>query len=203
MNGKYNGYILMDLESTCWDVQNPMATDLDRHRQKEEMEITEIGAVKTDANFNIIDKFTMFVQPILNPTLSKFCTDLTSITQQDVNNASKFPYVYRKFKTWTERLNGQRGMPTLFLAWGDYDHREMEKNCKLHNMGCCINEGNYMNAKYLFKLYMGRKGKGLQTEIQKAGLTFEGRPHRGIDDSINTARLLYQLKRDFEGDSIL
>ena len=82
-------YIVLDLEATC-EKDNP-------HFNKE---IIEIGAVKLTDSFEIIDTYDAFVRPILNPTLSAFCMELTTIQQSDVDAANLFPVVLNGFKEW-------------------------------------------------------------------------------------------------------
>jgi len=50
-------------------------------------EIIQIGAVKLDAanNFAEIGTFEVFVKPRINPTLSEYITDLTGITQEEID----------------------------------------------------------------------------------------------------------------------
>jgi len=69
-------FIIYDLEATCW-----------RSRAPKQVEIIEIGAVKVDENLEIISEFCLFVRPLLHPEISKFCTQLTSITQNDIEGA--------------------------------------------------------------------------------------------------------------------
>lgn len=67
-------YIIVDLEATCRESGMP----------REEMEIIEIGAVELlSAEAEPTREFSRFIRPILNPELSAFCTQLTSITQRD------------------------------------------------------------------------------------------------------------------------
>lgn len=58
------------------------------------MEIIEVGAVTVDAaNLQVVDEFQSFVRPTRHPRLTEFCTGLTSIAQQDVDNAPVFQFV--------------------------------------------------------------------------------------------------------------
>ena len=47
-----------------------------------------------------IDEFRTFVRPVRHPTLSPFCTELTGITQADVDAAPAFPAVVARFHDW-------------------------------------------------------------------------------------------------------
>ena len=70
-------YIVMDVEATCWE----RGTDLNSQ------EIIEIGAVKLDGSLELLGQFDSFVRPLQRARLSQFCTNLTTITQEDVESA--------------------------------------------------------------------------------------------------------------------
>ena len=46
----------------------------------------------------IVDEYRRFVKPVWRPTLSQFCTELTGITQADVNSADSFVDVLYDFQ---------------------------------------------------------------------------------------------------------
>ena len=68
-------YIVLDLEATCKENDRSFPN-----------ETIEIGAVKLDSDFNIISTYNKFIKPKLNPVLTQFCKDLTSITQADIDS---------------------------------------------------------------------------------------------------------------------
>jgi inhibitor of KinA sporulation pathway (predicted exonuclease) len=77
-------YVIFDLEATCYD-RSSDETIPDGFRN----EIIEIGAVMLDENGLEISRFGKFAKPLTFPTLSKFCTKLTTITQEDVDNTRR------------------------------------------------------------------------------------------------------------------
>jgi inhibitor of KinA sporulation pathway (predicted exonuclease) len=76
------------------------------------MEIIEIGAVLVDENLKLIDEFSTFVKPTINPTLTHFCTKLTTITQKDVDDA---PYIEEALDS-LRAFARQNGFYT-FVSW--------------------------------------------------------------------------------------
>ncbi|KAJ3333015.1 3'-5' exoribonuclease 1, partial [Kappamyces sp. JEL0680] len=48
----------------------------------------------------VVAEFHRYVRPILNPILSAFCTSLTGITQEMVEQAEPFHVVYSEFNEW-------------------------------------------------------------------------------------------------------
>ena len=94
---------VLDLECTCDEPQFP----------RNEMEIIEIGAVIIDDNFNIIDKFDVFVKPTIHTQLSEFCTHLTSITQDQVDNGLDFEEALTALQDFFVKYNVE-----TWYSWG-------------------------------------------------------------------------------------
>lgn len=163
-------YIVLDLEATCDDkteIQN---------------EIIEIGAVKINAEGQIIDFFNSFVKPILNPVLSEFCKTLTYITQKDIDEAESFPGVLKSFQDWI-------GEDYVLCSWGFYDRNQFRNDCVLHGL-----DKKWVQPHISLKhqhavirdLY---RGVGTNKALKMEGFKFEGTPHRGIDDARNIAKI--------------
>jgi 3'-5' exoribonuclease 1 len=51
-----------------------------------------------------IETFHTFVRPRFNPQLSAFCTELTGITQKEVDAAPTFPEAWAQFEAFLESL---------------------------------------------------------------------------------------------------
>lgn len=167
-------YIIFDLEATCWRLRRPP-------RQ----EIIEIGAVKVNSAGAQVSEFNAFIKPKLNPQLSSFCKQLTSIEQSDVDKAKDFQEVIWDFEDWLFIEGG----PITLLSWGDYDKHQLDMDAEIHEMELpwldrhrCLKEAH----KQLLKL---REPVGVKTALEYAGMSFEGSSHRGIIDAQNTARI--------------
>ena len=87
-------FIIYDLEATCWTGRPPGLVQ----------ETIEIGAVHINGYGEELGSFNKFIRPIVNPNLSPFCRELTSITQEDVNRANTFPSVIEAFQDWIDIL---------------------------------------------------------------------------------------------------
>ncbi len=172
-----NHYLVIDFEATCCDKGTFSRT---------EMEIIEIGAVMVNAvNLEVFSEYQSFIRPTRNSKLTAFCTDLTSIRQQDVDSASVFVDVISHFKSWLDQYEGY-----IFCSWGDYDLNQLKQDCEFHNVPCPIN-APHLNVKRRFAdRQQLLKKPGLGQAIRMANLEFTGTHHRGIDDARNIARLL-------------
>ena len=167
-------YIVYDVEATCWQGNN--------NRQQE---IIEIGAIKLNGYGEIQSSFNSFVRPILNPRLSSFCTELTSITQVDVNRAAKFPDVVEEFMEWI----GVDEEDYLLCSWGMFDREIMVDDCILHD----IDEDwvyDHIDVKKQYQeIKRLRQARGLRRVVEKEGFEFTGEQHRAIDDAKNLTKV--------------
>jgi len=183
-------YIIVDLEATCWE--NDRSTP---------NEIIEIGAVKLNENPLVIDEFQSFVKPMLNPVLSDFCKKLTSIQQEEVDQASSFVEVVREFQNWI-------GQDYWICSWGLYDKKQFKHDCELYNLPTEWLR-NHISIKHQHgKLLAGRlqsegkprrdikrveRGVGMETTLKMMNIPLEGTHHRGIDDARNITKIFVKL----------
>lgn len=177
-----------DLEATCCDQeQQPPAFP------KEEMETIEIGAVMVDGETLVpLDEFQAFVRPVRHPRLDPFCTALTTIRQDDVDQAGTFPEVFTAFLVWAGQYPLWR-----FSSWGAYDVKQLRRDGAFWNLSETWSWEEAINLKRLFARQRGIKECGIPAALSIAGLSpMTGIHHRGIDDARNIARLLPLLFRD-------
>lgn len=169
--------VVCDIEATCWvDGQSPPI---------DEMEVIEIGCVLCDWHGNILDEFSTFVRPVKSPILSAFCTQLTSITQNDVDDAPLFEEAMRLVDTWCANRNG------LWASWGNYDRRLLWDQEKRSESRSVFIKMPHVNLKKSWRRSTKcRTHCGLQSALSFHELLFEGTPHRAVSDARNTARLL-------------
>ena len=62
-----------------------------------------------------MDEFSKYVRPVLEPILSKFCTELTGITQDKVDLAEPIEIVYEKHFQWLT-ANTQPNSPIYIVT---------------------------------------------------------------------------------------
>lgn len=182
---QYSYYLIIDLEATCCD-QNSMP--------RQEMEIIEIGAVMVESTQLIqVSEYQTFIQPVRHPILTPFCTKLTSITQEQVNQAPGFIEAIAAFKKWLDAYPN-----FLFGSWGDYDRKQIIQDCKYHNIPDPINSPHF-NVKHQFTTVQRLSQRyGMAQALNLAQIPLVGTHHRGIDDARNIAKLLpYSLGREF------
>ena len=168
-------YIIYDLEATCWLGRPPKGYN----------EVIEIGAVKINDYGEIQDTYESFIKPTVNPILSGFCKRLTSIKQEQVNTARKFPKVLEEFKQWA----GIYEEDFHVCSWGQNDKKLFADDCMLHKLDTDWLQ-YYVNLKTQYDNLKGGVVKGnLKKIVAKEGFTFTGIQHRAISDAENLAKI--------------
>lgn len=186
-------YVVIDFESTCWNEPNSPSV--------EETEVIELGAVVMAEDGANVAEFQSFSRPSIYPQLSKFCTELTTIVQDQVNLAPRFTTVYRNFTRWTCGVRDSFlqipsgtsfkafSKPLIFpedlvmLSWGQYDLTQLGRECRRMYVPLPFTKHINLKKFYQFMFDEPRKRCGLGYALEKLGITFQGTPHRGIDDA--------------------
>ena len=180
-------HVIFDLETTC---TNAIFPHEEEYFPKTEMETIEIGAVYYNDNLSYVHGFNSIVKPIRHPILTDFCTDLTKITQADVDKADNFPAVFTRFIKWID--TNRDGTPYNLYAWGNFDKKQLERDFVYHNIE--FNWPEYINIRQMFKDNVSNKNMNLIDACRKVGLVFVGILHNGFDDAYNTARIFKVMK---------
>lgn len=169
-------YIIFDLEATCWP-GSP------KHMRQE---IIEIGAIRIDEYAEQTGSYNRFVKPVVNPTLSNFCMQLTTIEQEQVDRARRYPEVIEEFMDWIGYYDDEE---YVLASWGGFDKRQLRRDCELHDLETDWIT-SHIDLKEQYQRIKGlRKRKGLFNSIQLEGWHWEGIHHRAISDAFNAARI--------------
>lgn len=185
--------VIIDLESTCWDKspdQHPPAAG-----GPPESEIIEIGICVVDLSSWTVGVQEGMLVSTLNSTISEFCTSLTTITQEMVDESGiAFNEACRRLR---EKYNTNN---RVWGSWGDYDRRQFERQCKRPE----FRDSRYpfgpthINIKNLFAITQGLSREvGMDKALEILGMPLEGTHHRGIDDAYNIARIACHLFKSF------
>jgi inhibitor of KinA sporulation pathway (predicted exonuclease) len=173
-------YLIIDLEATC---------SADNTVPRTEMEIIEIGAVIQNAKtFEIESTFQTFVRPVRHPRLTDFCTQLTTITQADVDPAPYFPEALANLVAWLQPFPDAR-----FCSWGAYDKGQLLQDCAHHHLPYPLGPDHF-NLKTAFAAATNkRKAMGLDAALRLLNLPLQGTHHRALDDAQNIARITRRI----------
>lgn len=176
--------LVIDVESTCWEMPEPQPRD-------EISEIIEIGIAVVNIDLlEIISNSSILIKP-QNSKISKFCTQLTTLTQEQVDKGITFQEALQKL------IKEFKSNNRTFVSWGDYDRKMFERNCK--DYGCKYPFGpRHMNLKNSFTLLHGLESEpGMDKALSRLGLKLDGTHHRGVDDAKNIANIFLQTLKKF------
>lgn len=175
--------LITDLETTCCDKGSIT---------RDSSEIIEFGSVIVELNdtgeVTTLDSFQAFVKPVIKPLLTDFCSGLTSILQEDVDNAQTFESVYSDFQDWFSKYDDLH-----FASWGDFDSKKLEKVCKAHSLVFPFDIEECFNLMEIYsvkKFGCEKKGLLISNELIANGFEFDGFEHRAIDDAKNASLLI-------------
>lgn len=165
---------VIDVEATCWSGQPPPG---------ETSEIIEIGLCVVDlVALERVERRSILVCP-RRSRVSPFCTGLTSLTQDQVDEGVSFEEACNILAR--EHDAGRR----VWASWGDYDRKQFVRQ------GGSVGS-RHINAKTAFAAAHDlRRRPGMAQALEIAGLPLEGRHHRGDDDAWNIAALVLGLVR--------
>lgn len=149
-------------------------------------EIIEIGAVKLNENFDVIDEFSVIVRSQIGRKLRGSVKKLTNLTNDDISTGQPFTKAFSLFRKWIGAQD------TVILTWGDSDIRVLIENFSYLNG---INSIPFLTYYCdLQKYYMKYKAKhvehqaGLIAAAQECGIDPElYTHHRALGDSRLTA----------------
>jgi len=179
--------LIIDFEATCWEIKANYPAPLPGCNYTSE--IIEFGVIHYSANTQtVINEFQAFVRPVFHSELSDFCTNLTSITQADVDSAKSFPEVMSDFIN-TFNLTGDESDP-VFCSYGAYDQKQLIDDCKKHNIDYPFSLDNHLNIKPVASNVLNIKKTSMKKLITALGMQFDGTQHRGIDDARNLVSII-------------
>jgi len=147
--------------------------------------IVEIGACKVDfATKQIVDQLQIYIAP-KGGYVEKSTRSFINMDKEDLKNAIPFKEGIEKFAAWLNKDD-------FLCSWG--------KDDRLHIIDECVRKDVKLDWFKNYNDIQPQIGKlllpevthqiGLKTALQTAGIEATGKAHRGIDDAVNTAKLL-------------
>lgn len=169
---------IIDIESTCWKGKTPENQDSD---------IIEIGLCEFDvATLKPRKKHSIIIKPARS-RVSKFCTELTTLTQDDVDKGVSFKEACEILK---DKFFSTR---RLWGSYGDYDKKMFERQCRDLRVSYPLGF-THVNIKTLLAITMGLEREiGMGVAMKMLDLPIEGTHHRGIDDAWNIGTILANI----------
>lgn len=182
MYDSLNELLIVDVESSCWGNEN--------NRPKNETnDIIEVGISVVNLMSLQIEKTESILVVPERSKISKYCTDLTTLTQAQVDAGVSF-------KIACEMLEDKYNSRNLtWGSWGQYDRKMFEMQCR----DLCVPypfSRNHINLKNIFSVFYGlNKELNVPTALDYLDMPFVGTLHRGDADSFNIANIFIQMTK--------
>ena len=168
--------LVVDVEATCWN--NDGKSMLPR---REDSEIIEIGVCTIDLKtLEISPGEGIIVKPV-DTEVSEFCTQLTTLTQADVDKGISFEDACNILR---KKYNSKN---RLWSSYGKYDDNIFQRECAKKNVKYPFGSF-HINIKGIIESVYGRT-LGMAEALEKMGIVLDGVHHRGCDDAYNTAKI--------------
>ncbi|XP_011874969.1 PREDICTED: ERI1 exoribonuclease 3 [Vollenhovia emeryi] len=183
---RFEYLLVMDLEATC-----------ERHEVLKPQEIIELPcAVLSTRDWQLKDMFHAYVRPRVHPTLTSFCTELTGIMQETVDDQPHFADTFPRFCEWLKEGGYvDEAGKSSFVTCGNWDLKIMlPSQCDLDGIALPDQFKQWIDLKYTFCESTGYYPKSLRDMLMRLNLPLRGRLHSGIDDVGNMVSVMLALK---------
>tara|TARA_R110000868_G_scaffold33761_2_gene122269 strand:+ start:250 stop:825 length:576 start_codon:yes stop_codon:yes gene_type:complete len=187
MKGDDLALIIMDLEWTAWEGSRQRTWSA----PGEEMEIVQIGAVRladTPA-LEELDAFDILVRPRINPKLDRYFTDLTGITQDQLDREGVDLKV--ALAEFTEFV----GPSTGALGFGD-EFSHIATNCQLYGLANPFADCRCDDVRAAVMALIGTERVPNSSDLPRLlGFAPPGIMHQGLSDSRCIAEALRRARK--------
>lgn len=179
-------YIVLDLE---W---NQSAYGKHRELKSLPFEIIEIGAIKLNNDFQIIDHFQSIIRPVIYPQMHYISQEITGFTSSELKSGDKFPKVLKRFMKWCGEENFR------FCTWGPLDLTELQRNMKYYNLPLFPTPVFFYDIQEIFGISTNDETvrRSLEYAVEYFNLSKKGDFHRALSDAYYTAMIIKCMKKE-------
>lgn len=176
-------YIILDLE---WN-QAVSAARMIRTPVMLHGEIIQIGAVKTDDKFNLLDKIKINVRPKYYKIMNSHVEKLTGITQAQLTVGETFPQAFKRFRSWC-------GEEFRFITWGFDDLGVLSDNLTLHGLDPSFGS-DFINLQLIYNRQTNAEHLqcALAAAAESLGIPIDVQCHDAFNDAFLTFELCGKL----------
>ncbi len=179
-------YIVMDLE---WN--QSYNGHLGEH-PRIPFEIIEIGAVKVDKNYNIIDEYSSLIKPRIYRKLHPKIRSILSYDETDLEQGRGFKEVCTEFLEWC-------GDDYIFCTWGSMDLTELQTNMDFYYMPKLTWPVKYLNLQQIYANMVDSSNNGstvskLEKAVSDLNIPETGPFHTALNDARYTALVMKEMK---------
>ena len=174
-------YVILDME---WD------SAYHKLHKRFVNQILQIGAVKLDENFNVVDIFDVIVKSSICNRVSKRFTELTGITKEMMLSGVKLSDAVESYNNWL-------GEDTVTITWSNSDLYTIAENEKYLLKNIRFKIDKYLDLQKYIQGELALLGHECKSQIalcnaaETLGITTESYElHNAKDDSLLCAALL-------------
>lgn len=159
-------------------------------------EILEIGAVKVDENFNVIDKYRQIVKTSYN-IVDKQVYKLTDISNKEHESGIELVEALKDFENWLG-ISKDDGELCIIYTWSNSDYDQLYRECTRKEIETALLDPvvtKWSDLQRIFDILTeADSNTGLHKAIEYIGIDIQGHEHDATYDSIHTAALANKIK---------
>ena len=166
-------------------------------------QILQIGAVKLDENFNIVDIFDVTVKSDISKRVSRRFIELTGITKEMMLDGIPLSDAVNKYNNWL-------GEDTVTITWSNSDLYTIAENEKYLLNNLKFKMDKYLDLQKFIQGELRLLGHEIKSQISLSnaaellGITTEGYDlHTAKDDSLLCAALLKKRYNEAAFDNLI
>ena len=175
-------YIVLDLE---WN-QSSGKNDYELP-----FEIVEIGAVKLNRRFEIVDRFEQLIKPQIYRSMHFMTSRIIHLEKEELDKGRPFPEVMQEFLKWC-------GRNYIFCIWGTLDLTELQKNMCYYGMDeLSAGPLKYYDIQKFFSLTYedGKSRRALEYAVDYLHIDKDIPFHRAYSDAYYTAKVFMEIDK--------
>ena len=179
-------YIVMDLE---WNQPVSFHTPAFKEIGDQLLfEIIQIGAVKLNGRFRIVDEIDVLISPTYYKRLHPYVRRMTHLTNDDLKNAPAFAAGMARFQAFC-------GEDAVLLTWGADDVSVLQQNVDCFAVDCKLPKTYNIQRYYAEAFKLGNSQKALKTAMEQLEIQEEENRafHHALHDAYYTARVLQKI----------
>ncbi len=187
-------YIVLDFEfNQAFDFVNNCAA---KPNPECRFEIIQIGAVKLNENFDIIDNCNFLIKPSIYKKIHPYVEKITSITTESLADKRAFPDVFKDFLNFIYNNNSQNEV--ILCVWGSSDIKTLYRNLAYYDLAYEPLIIKYIDIQMLATKYFNySKGSsiGLKNAADLLKLSSDEKKfHDALYDAVFTAKIFKIVK---------
>ena len=175
----------LDCEYTCWE--NSMETLWSD--PKYPMELIQVGIGIYDLHKDIIlETYSKYIRPNVNPILSNYCKNLLKIEQDVIDNSDDLQTVFREIKSLIIKYSHQS---LITCSWGT-DRECINNDAKLKSEDDPFDLLPAMNLQVNAAKILGIKDREVDREEikNKFGIPMSNHRHDALEDALDVKNIM-------------